>query len=506
MDTEQTRKALRAMKERAQKKVLQQRGGNSSLEKVWTWIKANSFPKQLAYIADNSKAMTLCCGRRGGKTEGIIDKMLYTGYRHPNSMMVYICRQKDQAKRIFWSRLQYVSEQLGMSIGVGEKKKGTTSEKDLSFKLPTGAAIYLVGCRDYKSIDNVRGMGLSAAGIDESELLADKLHGLVDDVLEYALVDYNGWQTLAGTPGKIRAGAFYNVLQNPNWSHHYWTMFDNPYLEKKSGKSPQETFAAILKKRGVTADDPAIQREVFAKWAEDLSCLVYKVNRKNYVPEIPECEDHWLGVDIGWEDKDAIAVWGVKNGIIYLVEEWAENHQTLSKLERALIYFKNKYNPHRMVCDPAGGGKKALESLAERPAGIAMEVAQKTRKHEYIQLINDDLLNGRIKMKEDSIFAHDASKVQWEEKRTDSGVLTGEMEISDRFHSDILDAALYGYRSIPLDRKELTREERVASQKERDIKEWMDAVTRDAVKHDNGLLPSYLEEFESYEQEAFDWI
>lgn len=459
------------------------------LVQIWKWIQTRCFPKQLDLIKDPSTSITACCGRRAGKTEAAVWKMLYTGFRHPGSAMVYITREKEHAKRVFWSRLKEAADSLQFKLSEGPSRK---SEASLSFTLPTGASIYLLGCRDVDGIDKARGMGLSAAFIDEAHLVGANLADLIDEVLEYALVDYNGWKILSGTPGKVKAGPFYKTLQNPDWSHHSWTMFDNPHIERLSKMTPQQVLEKICKTRGVTVDDPTIQREFFARWVEDISNLAVKFSSKNCIDAIPDCKEYYMGVDIGWEDKDAIVIWGVTDNNVYLTEEWAENHQTLTKLEDKIEYFQNKYNPVRIACDQGGGGKKIIESMAQRPRAIFMEGAAKQHKVENIELMNDYIQNGFVKVLPDSLLVEDTSKIEWAPRKK-NGIYTGERVLSDRFHSDILDAALYGFRTIPLDffAKPEVDESKL---KEKRLMEWMRAMGSKAGDTSLGLLPNYLQE------------
>ena len=86
-------------------------------------------------------------------------------------------------------------------------------------------------------------------------------------VLAAALMDYDGMLVLVGTPAPVPAGYFYDCINNDEWEHYEWTVFDNPWIEKKSGKSAQQHLEAECKRRGVTEEDPIIQREFFGRWA-----------------------------------------------------------------------------------------------------------------------------------------------------------------------------------------------------------------------------------------------
>jgi hypothetical protein len=70
-----------------------------------------------------------------------------------------------------------------------------------------------------------------------------------------------------------------------------------------------------------------------------------------------------------------------------------------------------------------------------------MSPADKVRKLEHIELLNDALRSGRFFARRESRFAQDALLVEWDRTNPEKP------KISDRYHSDICDAILYAYRS-----------------------------------------------------------
>ena len=72
--------------------------------------------------------------------------------------------------------------------------------------------------------------------------------------------------------------------------------------------------------------------------------------------------------------------------------------------------------------------------------GINVEAAEKHRKNEFIELLNDDLRTGKFKVFEGSTFEHDSNLITWDYSNPEKPV------ISDIFHSDIFDSTLYGWK------------------------------------------------------------
>ena len=96
-----------------------------------------------------------------------------------------------------------------------------------------------------------------------------------------------------------------------------------------------------------------------------------------------------------------------------------------------------------MVMDAGALGKKIMEELRIRH-GLSIEAADKTRKVEFIELLNDDLRTEKFKAFKSSLFEEDCMLVQWDK---DSKIRNPEKpKISDTYHSDICDAVLYAWR------------------------------------------------------------
>jgi len=93
------------------------------------------------------------------------------------------------------------------------------------------------------------------------------------------------------------------------------------------------------------------------------------------------------------------------------------------------------------VIDAGGLGKKIVEELRKR-YGLPVKAADKTRKFEFIELLNDAMRTGKFYAKSSGLFAQDALLVEFDKSKS-----TGDkFVISDSYHSDIADAVLYAFR------------------------------------------------------------
>lgn len=392
------------------------------------------FERQLPFGEDDAAHETGVCSRRAGKTFACAVKLLKVAKRKAGCVALYITLSRLNAKRIIWKTLK----ELNAALGLG----GMVSEADLSIEYLNGSVVYLSGAVTEKEIEKFRGMPFGIVIVDESQAFPDYLEGMVDEVLAPGLMDFDGSLVLIGTPGPVPVGYFHDCVTRDSWSHHQWTVFDNPHIFKKSGKTPQQHLEKELARRGVTVDDPVIQREWFGRWVLDVNALVFRYDKdKNDFAELPPLTDYVIGVDMGFDDADAIAVlgWHEHRQELYLVEEWVAHKQGLTPLAAELEKFYAKYSPQVVVADTGGLGKKIAQELTERTK-IPIEAAEKERKLEHIELLNDALRTGRLFAQKRSRFAQDAMLVEWDRKNPEKP------KISSRFHSDMCDAVLYAYR------------------------------------------------------------
>jgi len=396
------------------------------------------FDKQLAFVRDPSSFKIAVTTRRAGKSTSCGADLMDTCSTIAGVNCLYITLSRKNAKRLIWPELKRINRRF--------KLGGEVNESDLTITFPNESVLYISGASDRTEIENFRGMALKKVYIDEGQSFPAYIRELIDDVIGPALMDHAGVLALIGTPGPIPSGYFYDISQSNAWSKHFWSFFDNPHISAKSGLTHQQILDRELKRRGVDATDPSIQREWFGKWVLDTDSLVYKFNYSTSVFEgaVPQAQwSYILGVDLGFDDADALAVlaWSPTSPTTYLVDEQVTRHQGITELVDQIDTLKKKYDITKIVVDTAGLGKKISEEIQSRYK-IATQPAEKVRKLEYIELMNDALRTGRLKARRDSRFAQDCMRVEWDadKSRPDKKI------ISNRFHSDICEAVLYAWR------------------------------------------------------------
>lgn len=395
------------------------------------------FGPQLAFATDPAKFKTACCSRRAGKTIGCGWALLNSALQHPGSISMYLTLDRTDAKTILWEAVKDLNLEYGLN--------GKPNESDLTLRLPNRSMLLLAGAGDEKKIKKRRGVPIGIVIIDEAQNFSESLKQLVDDVLAPALMDYDGSLWLTGTPSPVPIGFFHAASTGKGWSHHGWTAFENPWIERKSKKTAQQHLALELARRGVTEEDPSIQREWFGRWAYDPNALVFRFDAsRNVYSNLPGGEwETVVGVDLGFDDADAIAVLAFAAGRpeSHLREEWVGTKQTVTALAERLAAVVKKHDPIAIVMDTGGLGKKIAEEIRARHA-IPVKAAEKKDKFTHIELLNDAMRSWRFFAPADSRFARDCMLVEWDREKSTNDKLV----ISDRYHSDICDAVLYAFR------------------------------------------------------------
>lgn len=394
------------------------------------------FGPQKSFVKDPSRFKNAVCTRRAGKTMGAAIELLDAAERKPGAPVLYFTLTRGDAKRIIWDTLKYLNQHYNLGY--------EPNEAELVLKKNGKGIVYLTGVNTKSELEKMRGSPWAKVVGDEAQSLPAYVKDLIEEVLTPALMDYDGSITLIGTPGPVPVGYFYDISHSSKWSHHAWTVWQNPHIP-----NPRGVLNDILEMRGVTEEDPKIQREWFGKWTYDPNSLVFRYDaHKNHYDELPLVQEwkYVIGVDLGFNDADAIAVlgWSPTAKQTWLVEEYVQDKSDITTLAGAIESIWNRLgrdNVLSMVLDSGGLGRKINEELSAR-FKLPITAAQKHEKQTYIELLNDAMRTSKFLAKRTSRFAHDSMLVEWDKEHS----TPDRRAISDRFHSDIADAVLYAFR------------------------------------------------------------
>jgi hypothetical protein len=269
------------------------------------------FPQQRDLLDDESKTKVALCSRRAGKSFALSVLALDTAFTFEGSMIPVISITRQQAKRIVWPVFQELDRrnELGLRFNAAE----------LSCTLPNGSQIFLTGASTEEEIQRLRGPKYPLVVVDEAQAFKSYLAELVSDVLEPAVLDYDGSIVLAGTPNAICRGFFYDASQPESaWSVHHWTLLDNPHIPRAA-----QWLEDRCRRYGWSQSNPTYLREYKGQWIRDSSSLIYP-----NIPVIAELpDDEWeyvLGLDLGYIDSTAfvICAYSTATGRLVVVESF----------------------------------------------------------------------------------------------------------------------------------------------------------------------------------------
>jgi len=397
------------------------------------------FPKQNAFIADTSRYIDVQCSRRAGKTNGLAIRFIQTMRKYPKSQCIYLALTRDSAREIMWPVLQEMNDRYRLGAEFVESK--------LTMTIPNGAKLVLMGADMQNFIKRLKGRKYPGVGIDEAQDFGPHLQSLIDDVLTPSISDYaDGWLAVTGTPGPVPQGYFFEVTQNRRfgYSHHEWTLLENPYMPE-----PFKFIEDLKKKREWDDNNPTLLREWRNKWVLDVESLWIRYKEAlNDFKTLPENKqwNYILGIDIGFRDSDALAVlaWSESDPNTYLVEELVTAKQGLTELVEQVQEMYKKYKITKAVIDEGGLGKKLAEEMRRRHA-IPVQPADKARKQENVEILNDHLRRGKFKAPANSRFAQDSYLIQIDWTKSTPNKIV----IKKNPHSDIIDSVLYAFKESP---------------------------------------------------------
>ena len=396
----------------------------------------DSFARQWEYVVAASRFNAVVCSRRAGKTEGAVRRAARLIAIKPGARVLYITLIRRNSRKLFFEPLRSYLIAKGVAF--------EANETDLTLHLFNGSYIECSSCSDLDDIDKHRGDKWDLVLLDEAQAVRDEVvRPLVDEAILPSLGDRRGSLDVLGTPAPAGpVGYLYEVFTEGRFQRFHWTTFENPHY-------PKGEIEELCKARGLTPEHPIYKREFLGEFVVDLESLVYEYQTgRNDLPATgcPDPDnDNWrysIGLDLGFQDRDAIAVagWRRDDPEHRLYEAWSfqKNHQDVDQLAAVFVDAYHKWRPQIVIGDTGGhGAVKVLKSLESRLGGITIQ-AKPASLLDSIGAVNDDFRTGRILLDPRGPIANDAKLTTWAPGKI-------KQEVSDAYHSDVLDAWRYAH-------------------------------------------------------------
>lgn len=360
-----------------------------------------AFPQQRAFVDDVSNLKALWCTRRAAKSYTAGLYMITEALRNPGCNILFIGLTRASAKAIVW-------KDILMAINKRHGLKARFNKSELVMTL-NQSNIYITGVdNDENEMLKLLGKKYRLVCIDEASMYSIDTRNLVYGVLRPAMVDPNtdglrGTICLMGTSSNFPRGLFFDITtgKEKGWSLHTWTAHENPYVAKQW----KEELEEIAHDRPLYLETPQYKQFYLNQWAVDDTKLVYRFqDDRNTYKSLPERLDPegWrfiLGVDTGWEDDNAFVLCGyhANDPHLYVIRTFNKPRMTFDQVVLKINEFMLDpvYPVSKVIID--GANKQGVESMRIRSA-IPFEYADKQGKVDFIEMLNGDFVQAKIKI------------------------------------------------------------------------------------------------------------
>jgi len=258
-------------------------------------IRQDGHPKQRASLRTDAPQVAINAGRRAGKTSEGNHEDLACAIERPGFRGIYCNSTRQQALNLAW-RSDTFDGWIDLLTRHGRRDPsdatcwhigGVTakvSESHLTVSFSNGSRLEVFSADTPKDLDKFRGRAPSRVRVDEVQKWID-LQRFVRAVVGPAMKDKRGQVVLQGTPGDDPAGFWYEVTKPasegerlPGWEVHEYTALDNPYFGATEDQRFERVIRPELDDKGMSLDDPDVQREWFARWTNAGTRHVYAVH------------------------------------------------------------------------------------------------------------------------------------------------------------------------------------------------------------------------------------
>ncbi len=429
----------RIAKERKREKVkLWSKAKRPLTESRWEFYLSKCHYKQKLFLRDDARYKALLCPRRTGKTTVTLLESAKAADEYPGSTIAYVVpTSKGHARRLFWRPLRELDREFGLGYQFFEAEKRVAT--------PSKAQIILLGANDKDSPAMLRGDAYSLVILDECKDFGPHFEELMIEAVLPGLEDYGGTLILAGTPGEIMEGHFYEVTtgQRKGWSVHKWIKSDNTFLIPKA-RDLEYIESVEYKPFGLDKRSPKFRREQLAEWCKDTTNKLYQFDmvRNTFDGHLPSGHDwkYVLGLDLGEKDANAFCVGAFANTHpnLFVVYDYARSFMSIDEIAEKTQWIMQMYSPLvSMVADTGGYGRGIVTDLINR-FSLSFEPAGKGRdKLGRIAVLNSDLQAGRIKINKEFKLCSELQRLTKTYRQSDNKPVLG--------HSDRGDAFLYMY-------------------------------------------------------------
>jgi hypothetical protein len=386
------------------------------------------------------------CTRRAGKSVAAGIMAGKTAKDNPGAKIVIIGKTNQSVRGIYYDDIMPMVKSIF-------KLEWDLNRTEMIYRCSNGAQIMFMGAdADQDQMNKLLGQKFKLAILDEASMYANiDLRKLVYGILRPALADLRGQMAMIGTPSDYIGSLYYDVTthQEPGWSVHNWTAFVNPHMVEQV----TEELAFMRQVNPNIDKDTEFRQHWLGEWVVSKNNRVYKYDPDfNSRPfDLVRGYQTVLGVDLGFEDHSAFVVgaWSHYDPVLHIIHCETEARLNLDQVQQRIERLQSKFNIGMITVD--GAGKQFVETLQSR-FQMGLHRAEKVHKKDFIELLNTDLLMGRINVLHDKCapLIKEWGSLVWDQKALDkdekTGHIRGKWVEAKNCPNHAADAALYMWR------------------------------------------------------------
>ena len=422
--------------------------------------------KEQQEVFDNQidRNIIVICSRRAGKTELNARKLIKTALRR-NSPCLYLNKTFANAIDQMYDLVTELAGKLDFAIA-------SSSKVDGMIKFTNGSTIKFGGINDIAAIDKYRGFKFRLVIVDEVGHIKNGQY-LIDEVLEPATSDFTDSQMVfTGTPPRVKN--FATRLWHSKIRKYHWTAIVNPFIHDF-----QEFIDRKCKEKGITKDDPFIQREYYGNMdAYDTDAVVWKgykvykladlmsnkveinANQLGHIIFHPTAA--YIGVDWGGTDNNAIVSILVdeigKHAFVYDI--WVDKKTGLEVIKAEILKAHNNAISRLQEYGLDDAGKRVHIVTDTNMVEFCVDLCnmhlpvEKAKKYDMMTSVEDMgalLRTGKVLVpdtwtEEDNMLIHDFKNTVYKRDEETDDLMP--VIDDDSYHPDAAHALRYAIRAF----------------------------------------------------------
>lgn len=378
-------------------------------------------PWQRRLLTSTAKRAIVCCSRQAGKSTAAGVLVTHRAVTEPNHLALLVSPSLRQSGELFRKVRHFLSRVPNAPRLV--------EDNVLSLTLDNGSRIVSLP----SSEDTIRGYSAVNTLIeDEAAFVDDGVNSAVRPMLAVS----DGQLILMSSPGG-RRGHFFEAWENGGdaWERHTVKAWDVPRITPGFLTDERRAIGELR-----------FRQEYECEFLAGATGAVYRFewSPKNVIDKAPDGITHrLLGIDYGFSDDTAFAVvgWRDNDPNVYVLFAEKEAGLTPSAAAETVAALDEEHHFERIVGDVGGLGKGYAEEARRRWA-LPIEPAEKQNKRGYIDLLNDALATGRLKVVRAgcSQLLDEWRDLCWDERR---------QKEAPGLPNHCADAVLYAWRACP---------------------------------------------------------